>query len=191
MLKSNLRSNDSSYSSKNNLNKLLVMSNLFLVLVILGFIGYSGGWHIPEEILSGTFRANYNFSQNVSFMGDVKLKNGGWENITFPIQKFDIHNCDFRIFSLEPHTHYLSGNIGAVRENEVEIQFFNEGWMYLYEIYSDGKVLVSIKNHDSNNVWNRVGDVEIGGVMYYGVTFDKLNVSENVGNTLFIQQRCF
>ena len=189
MLKFNLRSNDSSYSSKNHLNKLLVMSNLFLVLVILGFIGYSGGWHIPEEILSGTFRANYNFSQNVSFMGDVKLKNGGWENITFPIQKFDIHNCNFRIYS-SSNNQYLY-NVGSVRENEVEIQFFNEYWVYLYEIYPDGKVLFSAKNHDSNNVWNRVGDVEIGGVMYYGVTFDKLNVSENVGNTLFIQQRCF
>ena len=41
---------------------------------------YSGGWHIPEEILSGNFRGNYTFSGNVEInnisLGDELLETG-------------------------------------------------------------------------------------------------------------------
>ena len=39
------------------------MTNLVLLSVItFSIITYSGGWHIAEEILSGTFKGEYNFS---------------------------------------------------------------------------------------------------------------------------------
>ena len=48
--------------SKNPLTKFLIVSNLILLFsIIIGIITFSGGWHIPEEILSGTFRGNLQF----------------------------------------------------------------------------------------------------------------------------------
>ena len=53
---------------KNPLTKFLIISNIFLTLAMLiGLITFSGGWHIPEEILSGTFKGTYNFSKEVNF----------------------------------------------------------------------------------------------------------------------------
>ena len=53
---------------KNPLTKFLIISNLILLFsIIIGIITFSGGWHIPEEILSGTFRGTYNFSDSVTF----------------------------------------------------------------------------------------------------------------------------
>ena len=44
---------------KNPLTKFLIISNVFLILAMLiGIITFSGGWHIPEEILSGTFKGS-------------------------------------------------------------------------------------------------------------------------------------
>ena len=58
---------------KNPLTKFLIVSNIFLILTIfIGIITFSGGWHIPEEILSGTFRGTYNFSENVTFQNSLK-----------------------------------------------------------------------------------------------------------------------
>ena len=39
--------------------------------MLVGIITFSGGWHIPEEILSGTFRGTYNFSENVTFQNKL------------------------------------------------------------------------------------------------------------------------
>ena len=57
---------------KNPLTKFLIVSNIFLILTIfIGIITFSGGWHIPEEILSGTFKGSYNFSNNVTFQNNL------------------------------------------------------------------------------------------------------------------------
>ena len=41
--------------------------------MLIGLITFSGGWHIPEEILSGTFRGTYNFSNPVTFQNETKF----------------------------------------------------------------------------------------------------------------------
>ena len=41
--------------------------------MLIGIITFSGGWHIPEEILSGTFKGNYNFSKSVVFQNETKF----------------------------------------------------------------------------------------------------------------------
>ena len=57
---------------KNPLTKFLIVSNLILLFsIIIGIITFSGGWHIPEEILSGTFKGTYNFSKNVIFQNKL------------------------------------------------------------------------------------------------------------------------
>ena len=42
--------------------------------MLIGMITFSGGWHIPEEILSGTFKGNYNFSNNVTFQNKLNYE---------------------------------------------------------------------------------------------------------------------
>ena len=63
--------------NKQNIKINLILGlNLFLIGVITLFgIGYSAGWHIADEILSGTFKGNYNFTKNVSFNGNVNFGN--------------------------------------------------------------------------------------------------------------------
>ena len=52
--------------------------------MLIGIITFSGGWHIPEEILSGTFRGTYNFSNNVTFQN----------NLNYDLEKFgDFTSC--------------------------------------------------------------------------------------------------
>ena len=51
------------------------MSNLILLFsIIIGIITFSGGWHIPEEILSGTFRGTYNFSGSITLIPTESCK---------------------------------------------------------------------------------------------------------------------
>ena len=66
--KANLKLKQFTPPPKNPLTKFLIVSNLFLIFsIIIGIITFSGGWHIPEEILSGTFKGTYNFSKEVNF----------------------------------------------------------------------------------------------------------------------------
>jgi hypothetical protein len=42
-------------------------------IISLFGISYSAGWHVAEEILSGEFKENYNFSKEVNFKGNVSF----------------------------------------------------------------------------------------------------------------------
>ena len=68
---------------RNPLTKFLIISNIFLILTIfIGINTFSGGWHIPEEILSGTFKGKYNFSNEVTFQSNVTFQN----NLNYEIE---------------------------------------------------------------------------------------------------------
>ena len=50
---------------------------LFIFILVFG-VSYSAGWHIADEILSGTFKGNYNFTKNVTFTGNVTYTNSSF-----------------------------------------------------------------------------------------------------------------
>ena len=110
---------------KNPLTKFLIVSNVFLTLAMLiGILTFSGGWHIPEEILSGTFKAAYNFSQNVTFQN----------NLNYDLEKFkpftsckDILEKSFEFSKFKLNSGIYKINPDGTNEFEVYCDMITDG----------------------------------------------------------------
>ena len=130
---------------KNPLTKFLIVSNLILLFsILIGIITFSGGWHIPEEILSGTFRGKYNFSSNVTFQN----------NLNYDLEKFgpftsckDILEKSFEFSKIRLNSGIYKINPDGNNEFQVYCDMETDG---------GGWIIYLIRNHQTSwdTGWN-------------------------------------
>ena len=158
---------------KNPLTKFLIISNLFLIFsIILGIITFSGGWHIPEEILSGTFKGNYNFSKTsqVKFLQEETQETIGW-NYNFSNARILIEDSSY-------------GNVLGIDSNQIVSKellnlFSNKSIRFVVGNRSSSNVELDIKIEDDgylvqNNIYEKY---YTGNVLNDGNFYNILNVS--------------
>ena len=92
--------------------------------MLIGIITFSGGWHIPEEILSGTFRGTYNFSSNVTFQN----------KLNYDLEKFgpftscrDILEKSYQFTNLRLNSGIYKINPDGTNEFEVYCDMITDG----------------------------------------------------------------
>ena len=90
--------------------------------MLIGIITFSGGWHIPEEILSGTFKGTYNFSSNVTFQNNLNYEIEG----TFTSCK-DILDNSYQFTNLRLNSGIYKINPDGTNEFEVYCDMITDG----------------------------------------------------------------
>ena len=143
---------------KNPLTKFLIISNLILLFsIIIGIITFSGGWHIPEEILSGTFRGTYNFSNNVTFQNNLNYEIEG----TFTSCK-DILEKSFEFSKLRLNSGIYKINPSGNDEFEVYCDMITDGGGFTLAIRLNTNDENS-RIHNDTDFWssnNEIGNLQ-------------------------------
>ena len=131
----------------NKIKIFLIITNLSLILtIILGIISFGSGWHIPEEILSGTFRGSYNFSNEVTFQNRLSYEIGDLGPFTSCKDILD-RSTEFTIFRLNNGIYKI--NPSGIDEFEVYCDMITDGggWTFLWKNYG-GPEATGISNED-------------------------------------------
>ena len=135
-------------------------------------IAFSGGWHIPEEILSGTFKGNYNFSKTsqVKFLQEETQETIGW-NYNFSNARILIEDSSY-------------GNTLGIDSNQIVSKellnlFSNKSIRFVVGNRSSSNVKLDIKIEDDgylvqNNIYEKY---YTGNVLNDGNFYNILNVS--------------
>ena len=90
--------------------------------MLIGIITFSGGWHIPEEILSGTFKGAYNFSNPVTFQNKLNYEiEGDFKSCKDILEK----SFEFSTFKLNSGIYKI--NPSGVDEFEVYCDMITDG----------------------------------------------------------------